>query len=312
MKKHPKVCILGGTGFVGRELALRLLACGYQCQLPTRRVHRHRDLRLLPGITLQPITTLDQASLTEAFANCDLVVNLIGILNESARTSFRQVHVELVERVLAAAREAGVPRLLHMSALHACPPGQETTASPSSPPSEYLKSKGAGEALALAAKTPATTAFRPSVIFGRHDSLFNRFAGLIDWTPGFFPLACSGARFAPVWVGDVAEAMVRTIDRPESIGRAYDLCGPRTLSLRELVEYSATLRGRQVRIIELSDKAARRQARLFERLPGKPFTMDNYRSLQIDSVCSDSDGLQELGITPTDIEMEVPGYLAKD
>lgn len=309
MNTHSKACILGGTGFVGRELARRLTARGYQCHLPTRRAHRHRDLRLVPGIQLHPLDSLDQPSLTQAFAGCDLVVNLIGILNESARSRFQQVHVELVERVLAAAREAEVPRLLHMSALHACSPGQESAAA--HPPSEYLKSKGAGEALALSAQAPVATAFRPSVIFGRRDSLLNRFAGLIDWTPGFFPLACSGARFAPVWVGDVAEAMVRALDRADSPGRAYDLCGPRVFSLRELVEYTAKLRGRKIKIIELSDKAAQRQARLFERLPGKPFTMDNYRSLQMDSVCTGESGLRELGIEPTDIALEAPSYLAK-
>lgn len=305
MKKHSKACILGGTGFVGRELARRLVARGYHCVLPTRRPHRHRDLKLFPGISPRPLSALDEATLTEQFAGCDLVVNLIGILNESSRSSFQQVHVALVERLLAAARAAGVPRLLHMSALHACPPGNETAAT-----SEYLKSKGAGEALALAAETPATTAFRPSVIFGRDDSLFNRFAGLIDLAPGFFPLACPDARFAPIWVGDVAEAMARALDHPESIGQAYDLCGPRVLSLRELVEYTAKMRRRKIKIIALSDKAAQRQARLFEHLPGKPFTMDNYRSLQIPSVCAGANGLETLGITPTDIDVEVPRYLA--
>ncbi|WPL17282.1 Cholesterol dehydrogenase [Thiorhodovibrio winogradskyi] len=304
MKKQLKACILGGTGFVGRELVQQLLVRGYQCRLPTRRPHRHRDLKLYPGVVVTPLSRLDTASLRELFNHCDLVVNLVGILNESARSSFQQVHVELVERMLEAARAAEVPRLLHMSALHATVPGQETAET-----SAYLKSKGAGEALALAAETPKATAFRPSVIFGRGDSLFNRFAGLIDWAPGFFPLACPGARFAPVWVGDVAEAMVRALDHPESIGRAYDLCGPRALSLRELVEYTAKVRGRRVRVIELSDKAAQRQARLFERLPGKPFTMDNYRSLQIDSLCAGDNGLVELGIAPTDIDLEVPRYL---
>lgn len=301
MKTSPTACILGGTGFVGRELIARLLARGYQCHVPSRRAHRHRDLGLYRGLTLHPVSALDQATLTERFSGCDLVVNLVGILNQSPRCRFEQVHIELVERVLHAAREAGVPRLLHLSALQATQPG-----------SAYLQSKGAGETLVLEAETPIATVFRPSVIFGRHDSLFNRFAGLIDWAPGILPLACPQARFAPVWVGDVAKAMVRALETPESHGRAYDLCGPRILTLQALVEYTAKLRRRRVRVIPLSDAASRLQARLFEHLPGKPFTMDNYRSLHIDSLCESGNGLEELGIDPADIDLEVPGYLAVD
>ncbi|MBK1650052.1 complex I NDUFA9 subunit family protein [Rhabdochromatium marinum] len=304
MKTSLKACILGGTGFVGRELTQRLLARGYACHLPTRRVHRHRDLKLYPGVVVRPVSTLDSDTLTELFTGCDLVVNLVGILNESRRSSFTQVHVELVERFLQAAQAAEVPRLLHMSALQATAPEQVTPTT-----SAYLQSKGAGEALVAA--QPQATIVRPSVIFGRHDSLFNRFAGLIDLAPGFFPLACPNARFAPVWVGDVAEAMVRALDDPNSLGAVYDLCGPRVMTLRDIVTYSAKLRGRKLHIIDLSDKAAQRQARLFERLPGKPFSMDNYRSLQIDSVCTGNNGLLDLGITPTDVDIEVPRYLAK-
>lgn len=305
MKTPFKACILGGTGFVGRELSRHLVARGYACQLPTRRIHRHRDLQLHPGVTLLPISAFDPQSLAALFTGCDLVVNLIGILNESPRTRFEPLHVDLVRDILSAASTAGVPRLLHLSALGAIPPGDESGTG-----SAYLRSKGAGEALVLATSTPATTVFRPSVIFGRRDSLFNRFANLIDWAPGILPLPCPQARFAPVWVGDVAEAMARSLDHPESIGRAYDLCGPRVFSLHELVAYTATLKQRRVRIIDLGDRASQRLAHLCEYLPGKPFSMDNYLSMQVPSVCAGSNGLTDLGIAPTDPDVEMPLALA--
>lgn len=306
MKKSQKACILGGTGFVGRELIRRLVERGYECHIPTRRAHRHRDLKLYRGVVLHPTPTLDHQTLVERFTGCDLVVNLIGILNESSRSRFQQIHVDLVDHVLRAAHQAGVPRLLHLSALNANRPETGETKL-----SNYLKSKGAGEALVLATESPQTTVFRPSVIFGRGDSLFTRFAALLDWAPGLFPLACADTRFAPVWVGDLAEAMMRSLNRPESIGQAYDLCGPRSLTLHELLAFTARVRGRKVKIIDLGDRAAQWQARVFEHLPGKPFTMDNFRSLQIDSVCTENNGLQQLDIAPVDIEVEVPAYLSR-
>jgi NADH dehydrogenase len=312
--KQQQACILGGTGFIGRHLIQRLGGAGYHCIVPTRRPHRHRDLKLYPDVTLQSLDALDVDSLTECFDGCTLVVNLVGILNEGGGNSFHQVHVELVKRVVAAIERVGVPRLLHMSALHADAVGGA---------SAYLRSKGQGEDIAHAAGSDAgaaasadsgalsVTSFRPSVIFGRGDSFFNRFASLLEMAPGIFPLACPDARFAPVWVGDVAEAMLRSLDDPQSAGHRYDLCGPRVLTLEELVEYTARRIGRRVLLAGLNDWGSRTQARVFELLPGKPFTRDNYLSMQTASVCGEHNGLLELGIHPTDIDTVVPTYLGK-
>lgn len=294
------ICILGGAGFVGQHLVRRLGQAGWQCLVPTRRPHRHRDLKLIPHLSLIPVERLDQASLAEVLAGCDAVVNLAGILNEDGRSTFERVHVELVSELTAAARETGVARLIQMSALNA---------DASHGGSAYLRSKGAGEDLAHQAEGLQVTSVRPSVIFGRGDGFFNRFASLLEMTPGVFPLACPDARFAPVWVGDVCEAIARALDDASTIGRRYDLCGPRVLSLQELVEQTASWIGRRCLLIGLNDRASRWQAKLFERLPGKPFTMDNYRSMQTPSICGDHDGLLELGIHPTDIETIVPTYL---
>ncbi|NEX18275.1 MAG: complex I NDUFA9 subunit family protein [Halochromatium sp.] len=294
------ICILGGAGFVGQHLVQRLGEAGWHCRVPTRRPHRHRDLKLIQHLSLIPVDRLDQATLAELLAGCDAVVNLIGILNEDGRTTFERVHVELVLELTAAAQAAGVPRLIQMSALNADATGGG---------SAYLRSKGAGEDLAHQAEGLQVTSLRPSVIFGRGDSFFNRFASLLEMTPGVFPLACPDARFAPVWVGDVCEAIKRMLYDPGSIGRRYDLCGPRVFRLEELVEQTARWTGKRCLLIGLNDRASRWQAQLFERLPGKPFTMDNYWSMQTPSVCGEHDGLLELGIHPTAIETIVPTYL---
>lgn len=295
-----QVCILGGTGFVGHHLAARLAADGIACRIPCRHPERHRDLMLLPGGETLAVDIFDPKALAAALADCQAAVNLVGILNPSGASGFRRMHVELVDILVDACRTAGVRRLLHMSALHA---------DANRGGSEYLHSKGEGEDRAHSApEALAVTSFRPSVIFGPGDSFFNRFAGLLRLSPGVFPLACPHARFAPVYVGDVAEAFARALADPATAGNRYDLCGPRTFSLRELVDYTARSIGRPTLILGLGDAASRLQARLLGMVPGKPFSLDNYRSLQTDSLCTD-DGLGALGIAARDIDAVVPLYL---
>ncbi len=295
--KRQRACIIGGTGFVGRHLLTRLRDAGYHCIVPTRRAFRHRDLKLYPGVELHELS--DPVDYEALFAGCSLVVNLAGILNESSATSFQAVHVDLVTRVVAAAEAAGVTRLLHMSALHA-------DAKQGS--SAYLRSKGQGEEVAHSAAL-AVTSFRPSVIFGRGDSFFNRFRGLLNIAPGLVPLACPQAQFAPVWVEDVAQAMVRSLGDERSIAQRYDLCGPRVLTLKELMAYTARQLGKRVWIIGLDDQRSQLMAKAFDKLPGAPITLDNYLSLQTPSVCDEHNGLLQLGIHPTDLETVVPTYL---
>ncbi len=297
--KPTSVCILGGTGFVGRHLVNRLARDGVRCRVLTRRPHRHRHIGVAPGAELVEANVHDPDVLIREFAGHDAVINLVGILNEGAGASFRRIHYELPLAVLAACQSAGVPRLLHMSALNADEQGGT---------SEYLRTKGAAEnQLHRNAGTVAVTSFRPSVIFGPDDSFFNRFAALLR-IPGPFPLACPDARFAPVYVGDVAEAFARALGDPSTIDQRYDLCGPRVFTLRELVDYAARAMGLRKPIIGLGDGLSRLQARVLGVLPGRPFTMDNYNSMQMDSVCA-HDGLGMLGITPTDVDTVVPYVL---
>jgi len=299
-----RVCILGGSGFVGQHLVANLSRRGVHCRILTRHPQRHAYLKVSPGVELVKTPSLDLPMLIKQFEGCDATINLIGILNESGKNNtFRQVHVDLVDRIVEAAIKSQVGHLLHMSALHA---------DAARGTSGYLRSKGEGENRAHTHGGSAlkVTSFRPSVIFGAGDSFFTRFAGLLKFTPGIFPLACPKSRFAPVWVEDVAEAFARCLFDPKSAGRHYDLCGPNVYSLQELVTYTAKTLGMHRLILPLGDGLSRLQAALLGILPGRPFTRDNYLSLQTDSVC-EKDGLGELGIQPHAIEAIVPGYLAQ-
>ncbi|MGB9428389.1 MAG: complex I NDUFA9 subunit family protein [Gammaproteobacteria bacterium] len=297
------ICLLGGTGFVGRHLAARLTQKNFNVKILTRSRARHYDLVVLPTVTLVEADVHDVDTLTQAIAGCDAVVNLVGILNERGHRGkgFRHAHVELAEKVVAACQTAGVSRLLHMSALNAV----------ENAPSHYLRSKAKAVALVLKAESALhVTVFEPSVIFGPGDSFINRFAKLLRLAPGIFPLACPKAKFAPVFAGDVAEAFVRTLDERSSFGKRYSLCGPRVYTLRELVRYAARLQGLHRLIIGLSPTLSWLQAAMMEWLPGKPFSLDNYRSLKLDNVCS-ANGFADFGIAPTALEAVAPTYLGR-
>ena len=300
---HETVCLTGGTGFVGQNLANRLTQHGYKVRILTRRRERHRALNVNPDVTLVETDVHNAEALQQQFSGIDVVINLVGILNESGKkgAGFRQAHVELPEKIVAAATASGVSRLLHMSALNANAGEQHSL---------YLKTKGEGENLVHAAadKGLVVTSFRPSVIFGAGDSFFNRFASLLKIAGPVFPLACPDSRFAPVCVTDVVEAICRSIGDATG-GERLELCGPETFTLAELVGYTRDLLQLRCHVTGLNDALSRLQARLLGLVPGKPFSMDNYYSLQHDSVCTDN-ALPTLGITPTPIAAVVPAYLA--
>ncbi len=293
-----RVVIFGGTGFVGRHLITRLQSRGIRCRIPTRSPHRHRALKTWHGVEMVSANLSSRNGRDQLLADCDTVINLVGILNEGRGNSFKDLHLRFPYRLLEACQRAGIKRVLHMSALNASEEG----------PSKYLRSKGMAEAkLLVHSGRVQVTAFRPSVIFGHDDNFFNRFAQLLQ-IPGPFPLACPDTRFAPVYVEDVAEAFARALDDPATWGQSYDLCGPRAFTLRELVQYTARMQGRNKWIVGLPDGVSRLQAKLLGLLPNKPFSYDNYLSMQVDSVCLHN-GLETLGIRATDVDAVVPYYL---
>jgi NADH dehydrogenase len=296
------VCVLGGTGFVGTELVTRLARDGHWIRVPTRATADNDPLRVLETVQLITADVHDPRTLARLFSGVDAVINLIGILNEHGRTTFKSVHVALAEKVVAAARTAGVKRLLHMSSL---------AADARAAPSRYLRSKGEAEARVRAsAPALAWSIFRPSVIFGPGDSLTNRFAGLLRLSRGFLPLARAEARFAPISVEDVAEAFRKALTDETTIGQTYELCGPEVLTLEQIVRITAAVAGLRCSIVRLPDFVAWAQAAVMNLLPGKPFSLDNYKSLTVDSVCSE-DGCARLGIRPQPMLALLPTYLAK-
>jgi uncharacterized protein YbjT (DUF2867 family) len=292
-----RIVVLGGSGFVGRHLLARLLRDGHSVRLLSRNLASHAERLLPPGVELQQIDVYDPDALRSAFEGADAVINLVGILNESRDNGrgFRRAHLELVKLVIAAMQLSGVRRLLQMSSLNA---GRGD--------SHYLKSRGEAEA-AVKASGLDWTLFEPSVIFGPGDGLFARFGALLQDAP-VLPLACANAKFAPVYVGDVVEAMARSLHGGESIGEVYELYGPDVFTLREIVKMSARQLGLSRLVLPLPEPFGRLQAFCCDFVPGKPFSSDNWRSLQTDSV-GGIDGLHRLGVPPTRVQEVLPDIL---
>jgi len=299
-----RVCILGGTGFVGRHLINRLVMQGHTIRVLTHRREQHRDLLVMPTVELLEADVHNETTLNKQFTDQDAVINLVGILNERHDNGkgFYHAHVELTKKVIKACRAHGINRLLHMSALNA---------DPATGSSYYLRSKGEAEHRVHAATDLNVTSFRPSVIFGPEDSFINRFAGLLKMAPLVFPLACPGARFAPVYVGDVASAFAMSLGNPDTYGQRYNLCGPHEYTLLQIVEYICQELGIKRKLIPLGRFSSAMQANLLEYAPGKPFSRDNYRSLKTDSVCPEGDRVlrEVFDIDPAALEAVVPQYL---
>jgi len=300
------VAVLGGSGFVGRHVCHALAANGYRVRVATRDRERAKtQLILLPTMELANANIHDPAELSNFVRGADALINLVGVLHEGAgNTSFERAHVELARTVVSVCRSESIGRLLHMSALN----------SDLGAPSAYLKSKGEAERIVRDSGL-AWTIFRPSVIFGRGDGFLNLFARLLGMVP-ILPLACPHARFQPVFVEDVARAFEASLEKVDSFGKSYDLCGPELYTLRELVEYVGEVTGRRRLVVGLNDSLSYSQALTMELFPfkqilsalGMLMTRDNYYSMKIDSVCGCD---FPFGITPVALEAIAPAYLAQ-
>ncbi|WP_415032935.1 complex I NDUFA9 subunit family protein [Azonexus sp.] len=301
-----KVLLLGGSGFVGTYIVNRLAQRGIEVTVPTRRRERTKALIIQPGVTMPEADIHCPETLARLLQGQDAVINLVGVLHSRDvklpySDDFAQAHVELPKKILAACRASGVRRLLHMSALQADPKG----------PSEYLASKGEGEAIVWAARNDLdVTIFRPSVIFGLGDSFLNSFAKVLKCAP-VFPLGFGQARFQPVWAADVADAFVDALTDVSTYGQTYELTGPQVYTLRELVDYTARLCGSQARILPLSEGWAYLQAGLLWLLPKPMLSPDNLRSMQVDSVAG-AQSQKPAHWQPAALEAVAPTYIAQN
>ena len=297
-----KILIFGGTGFVGTQVCEKLNQSSCRVTVATRRREHARHLQLLPLVDVIEIDLNDSAALAALVAGHDAVVNLIAILHGSEE-AFQKVHVQWPLTLIRACKATGVRRLVHISALGAAIDSA----------SKYQRSKARGEAALLGSGLDVTV-LRPSVIFGAGDSFLNTFANLQEVFP-VIPLAGSDARFQPVWVGDVASAVVRCLEDNTTAGQVYEACGPQVFTLKELVQlaggYVGINQGQGRPVIGLPDALARIQAFFMELAPGNPMlSRDNLDAMKTDNVATGKmPGLQALDITPAALAAIAPTYL---
>lgn len=300
--RQNRVAILGGSGFIGRYIVKRLAERGDVVAVGGRNAAAAKFLRLkgdVGQVALINVSIIDENLLRAFVANSDAVVNLVGILHESGSQRFEAIHHIGPARLARIAREAGIERFIQMSAIGADP--RSTSA--------YARTKAAGEAAARDA-FPAATILRPSVVFGPEDQFFNRFAAIATVSP-VLPLIGGGETlFQPVYVGDVAEAVVRCIDDSATAGRTYELGGPKVYSIRALMELLLEEIRRKRLLVNLPFGVAAIQARLLSLLPDAPLTPDQVEMLKYDNIVSPNAlGFEALGIQPTAVEAILPTYL---
>ncbi len=297
-----KILILGGTGFVGRHLCEKLAELPVRATVVTRRRENARHLQMLPMLDIAEVPRLDSQALTALLAEHDAVVNLVARLHGN-EAQFERAHVQLPQALVSACQASGMRRIVHVSSL-----GASLNA-----PSMYQRSKARGEAVLLASGLDVSV-LRPSVIFGAEDKFLNTFASLQQLFP-VIPLAGSQARFQPVWVEDVASALVHCLQDKATIGQTYEACGPEVFSLKQLVQlagrYSGVNHGKGRPVIGLPDSLARLQAWLMELAPGEPLmSRDNLDAMKTDNIASGQlPGLAALGIKPAALGAVAPFYL---
>ena len=292
-----KICILGGTGFVGRSLISALSKENYTITVITRDFDKNKDLAIYPNLRLIQEDVYNEKRILEVSKSHDVLINLIGILNEKGfrGKGFYLAHSKIARIILNVCKQNRIKRILHMSALNADPGGS----------SHYLRTKGEAESFlhTYGERFADVTSFRPSVIFGTEDSFINRFSDLLKFIPFVFPLACAQTRFAPVYVGDLVNFMKDSIDDVSSFNKKIDICGPKIYTLEEIVKIVIDVKGYSTRVIPLNNALSKFQAVMMEFLPGKPFSIDNFNSCLVDSI-------SESGLKfKTELESVIKQYL---
>lgn len=300
--KHNRVAVLGGSGFIGRYVVRRLAARGNAVAVGCRNAERAKFLRPMgdPGqVALVNVAIDDEAVLPAFLEGSDAVVNAVGILRESGRQRFDRIHHAAPARIARMARELGIERFIHISALGADPRSS----------SRYARSKAAGEQAVLDA-FPTATILRPSVVFGPEDQFFNKFAAMALMLPALPLIGGGETRFQPVYVADVARAVLACLDDPATAARTYELGGPRIYTFKALMELLLAELHRKRLLITLPFALASLQARLMALLPSPPLTVDQVEMLKSDNiVAAGALGFSALGIAPSAVEAILPTYM---
>ena len=295
--------IFGGSGFIGRYVVKRLAQQGFIVRVPSRQPEAALFLKPMGAVgQIVPLFASigNEATVHRAVEGAEVVVNLVGALTESGAASFQAVHTEGSERIARLAAAGGVGHLIQISAIGADP----------NSPSRYASSKGRAEAAVLAA-FPQATILRPSLVFGIEDKFFNRFAEIARLSP-FMPVISGDTKMQPVYVCDVADAVMAARASAAAQGKVFELGGPRVWTFREILAYILKATRRERRLVDIPMGIARLQASVLQHVPGRPLTPDQLLMLSSDNIVSPgASGLADLGITPTPVELVVPGFLTR-
>ena len=294
--------VFGGSGFIGRQVVQRLAKAGYIVRVPTRDIEKAGILRTAGGVgqVVPMLCALSRPALIEnAVKGADVVINLLGILYEKRSQKFHDIHHAAAENIAKAAKAAGVGKFVQISAIGA---SHTSTA-------RYAKSKAAGET-AVHTAFPEATILRPSIVFGPEDHFFNRFAGLTRISPALPLIGGGTGKFQPVYVGDVADAVMAAVSRADAAGKTYELGGPRVATFKELMEFMLTTTHRKRCLISMPFCLAKFKSYFLQYAPNPMLTPDQVELLKSDNVVSESAlKLADLGIKPTAMEAVVPAYL---
>jgi uncharacterized protein YbjT (DUF2867 family) len=295
--------VFGGSGFIGRYVVKRLAQQGFVVRVAVRDPEAALFLKPMGAVgQVVPLfaSVMNEGTVHRAIAGAEVVVNLVGALSESRAASFQAVHTEGADRIARISSATGVRRLVQVSAIGADPES----------PSRYGATKGNAEKAVLAA-FPTATILRPSVVFGAEDKFFNRFAEIARISP-FMPVISGATKMQPVFVGDVADAVMAALDADVTMGKTYELGGPRVWTFREILVFILKQTRREKRLLEIPMRIARMQANILQHVPGQPLTPDQLLMLSKDNVVAPGAlGLTDLGITPTPAELVVPAYLSR-
>lgn len=296
------VTIFGGSGFLGRNLVRALAKEGWRIRVAVR--HPEGAYFLKPAgrvgqIQIMKANVRNDDDVREALKGVHAAVNLVGIIAQTGKQRFQALHVDAAGRVAKLAKEAGIERLVHVSALGASEDA----------PSRYFQTTAQGEAR-VREGFPGATIVRPSLLFGPDDSFFNKFAWLARMLPALPLIGGGRTRFQPVFVGDVTHAIARILDDVSTTGKIYEFGGPEVLSFKQILQYILKETRRKRLLIPIPFFIARIQGTVLQYLPMKLLTLDQVRMLETDvSVTGTLPGLTELGIAPTALEAIVPSYL---